>query len=260
MIKEALRRSFRQLGYEVRRVEGEIPPDLPPAFAGLVHRCRPFTMTSVERLWALHEAVRYVVANGLEGDFVECGVWRGGSTMAMALTLQELGAADRRLHLYDTFAGMSAPTGDDVDVKGRPAQGQFDRMADGDKNLWCYAGLDEVRANLASTGYPEAHLRFMKGKVEETIPEGAPEKIALLRLDTDWYDSTRHELEHLYPRLVTGGVLIIDDYGHWQGARNAVDEYFAAHGIKPLLSRIDYTGRMMLKPGAEGALPAARRS
>jgi hypothetical protein len=85
---------------------------------------------------------------------------------------------------------------------------------------------------------------LIAGKVEETLPEHAPESIALLRLDTDWYESTRHELEHLFPRVVAGGVLLLDDYGHWKGSRKAVDEYFAAQGITMLLNRVDYTGRL----------------
>jgi hypothetical protein len=83
--------------------------------------------------------------------------------------------------------------------------------------------------------------------VEETIPQHAPEQISVLRLDTDWYSSTKHELMHLFPRLSKNGVLIIDDYGHWAGARKAVDEYFADQTIQPLLNRIDQTGRACIK-------------
>jgi len=105
-----------------------------------------------------------------------------------------------------------------------------------------------VRRNMLGTRYPEKKIHLIKGKVEDTVPQHAPEKIALLRLDTDWYESTKHELVHLYPRLVPNGVLIIDDYGHWQGAREAVDEYFAGQKFKPLLNRLDYTGRLVIKP------------
>jgi hypothetical protein len=98
-----------------------------------------------------------------------------------------------------------------------------------------------------ATGYPAERVHLVRGPVEETLPAAAPERLALLRLDTDWYASTRHELEHLYPRLVDGGVLIVDDYGHWQGARQAVDEYFAGTAPPPLLHRIDYTARIGVK-------------
>lgn len=109
--------------------------------------------------------------------------------------------------------------------------------------------LEEVRSNLLGTGYPAERVTFVKGRVEDTLPRVLPGPIALLRLDTAYYESTKRELEQLYPLLVLGGVLIIDDYGHWKGARRAVDEYFAASGLRPFLHRIDYTGRLVLKTG-----------
>jgi len=117
--------------------------------------------------------------------------------------------------------------------------------------MWAMAPLDRVRRNVLATGYPAERVHFIQGKVEDTLPANAPDRIALLRLDTDWYESTHHELTHLYPRLSPGGVLIIDDYGHWQGSRLAVDEFFAARAYTPLLGRMDYTGRMMVKPGGD---------
>jgi hypothetical protein len=104
-----------------------------------------------------------------------------------------------------------------------------------------------VKETLRATGYPAERLHFVVGPVEETIPREVPPGIALLRLDTDWYESTKHELEHLYPLLADGGALIIDDYGHWEGCKRAVDEYFAASPPPVLLSRIDYTGRVAIK-------------
>jgi len=105
-----------------------------------------------------------------------------------------------------------------------------------------------VKEVLCGTGYPSERIHFVRGRVEDTIPASAPELIALLRLDTDWYDSTKHELIHMFPRLSKAGVIIIDDYGHWRGAREACDEYFAQNRIPILLNRIDYTGRIALKP------------
>jgi O-methyltransferase len=209
--------------------------------------CRPYTLTTFERLYGLDQAVQYVQANGVEGDIVECGVWMGGSMMMCALALLDTDAPPRTLWLYDTFTGMSAPGPQDLDLSGKPAADILQGEQRG--HFLCQASLANVRQNLRLTGYPETNLRYIAGKVEETLPREVPERIALLRLDTDWYSSTRHELEHLYPRLTDGGVLIIDDYGHWEGARKAVDEYFAAHGLHPLLSRLDYSGRMMVKRG-----------
>lgn len=223
--------------------------DADDAARAIVRRVEPFTMTTQEKLFGLVQAVRYLTRAKLPGAVVECGVWRGGSSMAAALTLLEGGPAQRDLFLYDTYEGMTMPTAADKDWRGRSAVPMFQRAARGDdQSSWCYASIEDVRANLGSTGYDAGRLHFVKGKVEDTIPAQMPEQIALLRLDTDWYESTRHEMVHLYPRLVRGGVLILDDYGYWEGARRAVDEYFAEQGIAILLNRLDSSGRVAIKP------------
>lgn len=222
-----------------------VPPDIDDA-RDLVEAVSPFTMTSPERIVALRDAVRHVCRHGIAGDVVECGVWRGGSMMAVARTLLDLGAR-RRLHLFDTFDGMPPPTTVDRDLSGVAAAGWLAAEDRDTGSTWARSPLEDVRANLRSTGYPPELVHFVPGMVEDTIPSRAPEGIAILRLDTDWYESTRHELEHLYPRLVQGGVLIVDDYGHWQGARRAVDEYLAATSARLFLARIDYTGRLAIK-------------
>jgi hypothetical protein len=204
-------------------------------------------MTSPERIHALVNAVEYIVANRIPGEVVECGVWRGGSMMVVAETLIRLKAGDRRLFLFDTFEGMPPPAESDRNFKGQAAQ---DLMSAADRStawVWAVAQLADVQQNMRSTGYPDELIRYVEGKVEDTLPAQAPERIALLRLDTDWYESTRHEMEHLFPRLSPGGVLIIDDYGHWQGARKAIDEYLARNDVRCLLCRIDYTGRIAVK-------------
>jgi O-methyltransferase len=221
--------------------------DLDPAFAPLYERCRPFTMTSIERMYALYEAVRYLVRAGVRGDIVECGVWRGGSIMLAALTLMQQGDSARRLYLYDTFEGMTQPGDDDRDLFDRPARRA---LADGgmqEFSQWCRSGLDEVRRNMESTGIDPSRVVYVRGPVEQTIPGTMPEAAALVRLDTDWFQSTYHELTHLYPRLAAGGVLIIDDYGHWRGAREATDRYLREHHEPILLQRIDYTGRLGIR-------------
>jgi O-methyltransferase len=158
------------------------------------------------------------------------------------LTLQRLGVTDRDLYLFDTFRGMTRPT--EVDAMGGYAC--LDHWpAPGDDVGIGAVPVSEVKAAFEMTNYDPAHLHFIEGDVAETLPEYAPSQIALLRLDTDFYESTRHELIHLYPRLVLGGVLIIDDYGHMEGARKATDEYFNGHAI--LLGRIDYSGRIGVK-------------
>ena len=228
----------------------KLPPDFDEPTKRIFNAVNPYTMTSPERVAALIEAVRYIVANNIPGDIVECGVWRGGSSMAAALALKELGDESRELYLYDTYEGMIAPTEEDIDVAGQRADRKFTQsQISDDSSEWCRSPIDDVRSNLESTGYPPGKVHFIKGKVQDTIPGTMPAgPVAILRLDTDWYESTRHEMQHLYPRLVSSGVLILDDYGYWQGARKAVDEYFAAHDIRPLMGRVDSDGRIILKP------------
>lgn len=214
----------------------------------IIEKIQPYTMTSPERVKCLIDAIRHIHRYKIEGSIVECGVWKGGSTMAALYALKELGDQSRDIYLYDTFEGMSEPTEEDKDFNGSLAK---TRMENADKLTswsWCYSALEEVIHNIGLTGYPTEHITFVKGKVEETLLQVVPEKIALLRLDTDWYESTKAEMDFLYPRVVRGGVIIIDDYGHWQGARKAVDEYIAEKGLNVLLHRIDYTARIFTKP------------
>ena len=169
--------------------------------------------------------------------------------IAAALTLQRMADETRELYLFDTYEGMSAPGDNDVALDGSRAAELLSRQSrDDPMSVWCVSSLDEVRSNVQTTGYPADRIHYIQGKVEDTLPQEAPDQIALLRLDTDWYESTRHELEHLFPRISPRGVLIIDDYGHWEGARRAVDEYVREHEVPILLNRIDYTGRIAVVP------------
>ena len=224
-------------------------PDFDEDSIKTIESVEPYTMTSPERVYSVCQSARYLVENEIDGDIVECGVWRGGSMMAIARTLLQAADRDRTLHLYDTFSGMPPATDVDRDFLDQAAADQLDSQDKQDpKSVWCYSGLDEVKANLSKTSYPATNLRFVQGKVEDTLLDDLPEKISMLRLDTDWYESTKVCLEQLYPRLVPGGILIIDDYGHWQGCQKAVDEYFQKIGVPVFLQRIDYTGRITVKP------------
>jgi hypothetical protein len=245
---------MRRLGIDIVRyrenhaVLATYPPDFSDTNIEICEAVKPYTMTSPERVNALIDAVRYVVANKIDGAMVECGVWKGGSTMAVMLTLKKLRDETRDLYLYDTFSGMSTPTDADVSFCGEKAHETFSNLQiSEDASDWCLSTLEAVKQNIFSIGYKKDKIYFIKGKVEDTIPENMPHKIALLRLDTDWYESTKHELTHLFPLLQPNGVLIIDDYGHWKGARKAVDEYISDKNIRILLNRIDYTGRIAIK-------------
>ena len=238
------------MGYQIGRVQQDLPIDISAdkRFLNLYERCREFSMTSVERMYSLFQAVNYILDHDIAGDFVECGVWKGGSSMMMALALQERNVQDRKIYLYDTFEGMSEPTELDKTQGGDKASAllQIQRIDD-EKSIWCYSSLDDVKKNLFSTGYPQNKIEFIKGKVEDTLSGQMPGPLALLRLDTDWYESTKLELELLYPLLNKSGILIIDDFGHWEGAKKAVVEYFAKSNEAPFLNRIDFTGRLMIK-------------
>lgn len=231
---------------------GVVPPDqylidVEPEFRSLWEEVEAFTMTYVERGYALFKAVEYVCRNNVPGDLVECGVWRGGSCMLIAKALQLFGDPGRQLHLYDTFAGMTEPTEEDVIAWNDLSVADRMKRRPESFDSWS-VGLEEVRGNMEATGYDVEKIQFIEGDICRTLADHTPESIALLRLDTDWYESTRAELEILYPRLVSGGILVIDDYGHFKGARKAVDEYFRSAGYFPYLSRSDYTGRTMVKP------------
>jgi O-methyltransferase len=228
-------------------------PDLPQDFSDqkiqIWQKVKNYTMTSPERIACMIDAAEYITTNDIPGAIVECGVWRGGSTMAAAFSLLDLGEHDRKLYLYDTFEGMPPPEKEDIRHDGVPAENLLHHHEKSlDDNYIAYAPIDHVKNNLLSTGYQSDHIHFVTGKVEDTIPGTLPGQIAILRLDTDWYASTLHELIHLYPKLSPGGILIIDDYGWWKGARKAVDEYFCSLNPKPFLSRIDDTGRSAVKP------------
>lgn len=218
--------------------------DQPAWINDIIERVQPFTLTRPERIAALCTGIEHIVRKDITGAIVECGVWRGGSMMAAALALMHCGAM-RPLWLYDTFTGMPAPQ--NIDRKIDTGETAADIMARVNRQsaVWCRCSLDEVQQNLASVSYP-GEINYVSGMVEDTLPNLMPGEIALLRLDTDWYESTKHELIMLYPRLSREGILILDDYGHWEGSRRAVDEYFAHSPV--LMHRIDYSCRVVVKP------------
>jgi O-methyltransferase len=224
------------------------PDDFDEEVREVIRLVRPYTRTSKDKLHALVSSTRYISRHGIEGAVVECGVWRGGSMHAVARVLDGLGDHSRDLYLFDTFDGMTEPTEHDLRTGDlRSARELMDESQKATKGIWAYASLEDVRAGFETVPYPVERLHYVQGKVEDTVPGQAPQQIALLRLDTDWYESTRHELDHLYDRLVSGGVLIIDDYGSWQGSAQATDEFLERTGARLLLLRAG-TGRVAVKP------------
>lgn len=228
---------------------------LEPEFLTAWEKVKPFTMTSRARGYALWQAVHHVLDQDIRGALVECGVWRGGSAMLMILAIQAkmaTGARPRNVVLFDTFDGMTEPGPQDQDLQGSTAA----ELMQGSKGqrvaelVQARASLDEVRAAVAATGYDMRLVRLVAGDVRSTLHEVNTLGLALLRLDTDFYDSTMTELQVLYPRLAEGGLLIVDDYGHWQGCRKAVDAYFNENSDgyrRPMFWAVDYTGRAAVK-------------
>lgn len=216
--------------------------DLDPAFWPIFERTKRYTMTSIERMYDLYKTVEFVSAGMLPGCILETGVWRGGSMMLAALTLLSLGDTSRDICLFDTFEGHPKPDPAlDIDLWGHVAANDWHPG-------WARIDEAEVRANMASTGYPMEHVRLVKGMVEETMNMERLEvgPIAVARLDTDWYAGAKAALEYCFPRIPMGGVLIVDDYGHYKGQRKAVDEYFAnCPAVK--MNRVDYSCRSIQK-------------
>ncbi len=250
--QEYVNSALEKLGFELRRTKlHQFPREATTAEIAIINLVRPFTMTSVDRVWGALQSVRYVTANAIPGAIVECGVWRGGSVMAMAKQLNNLNSEPRDFYLYDTFSGMTAPSGVDIDRRAdklaSDLMSQENPISNNGDNIWAVASLNQVKSNLAQIEYPQNRFNFVEGDVISTLNEVVPDQIAILRLDTDWYESTAKELDILYPKLVSGGICIIDDYGHFEGAKKAVDEFLADSDLHPLIHKLDYAGRMWIK-------------
>lgn len=209
-------------------------------FMELYEKVRDYTMTSVDDLFALYTALNFITKNNVPGDLVECGVWKGGSAMFMANYLVTKNSLHRKIYLYDTFSGMTAPGPYDFDLNGNSAKS---------KNVikWEPSSIAEVRSNMGSTGYPMKNVILVEGDVHNTLRENLPEEISVLRLDTDWYESTKAELEKLYPKLSINGIIILDDHGHWLGARKAAEEYFDKEKAPIFFSKVNYSTRVGIK-------------
>lgn len=242
-VKEIIRKTLAKKGFKI--IKNDIPL-LDKDFVEIMNKCKDYTMTSEERMFSLYLAVRYIVEAKIPGDFVECGVWKGGSSMIIAYTLLKMGINNRKIYLYDTFEGMPEPGEEDVYIsKKEDVKNVWSKETK--KEKWLFSPLEEVRKNLLSIGYPEENLIFIKGKVEETIPKTISPKISLLRLDTDWYSSTYHEMKYLFPKLSKNGILLLDDYNYWKGSKDAVDKYLEETKTVILLNRIDSSGRIGVK-------------
>lgn len=201
----------------------------------------PYTMTSIPRIIELYNSLEYIRENNIDGDIIECGVWKGGNILGIIEYLNYHNM-NKKVWLFDTFNGMTEPEDCDIDIENNKAKDMMDVPI-----VFAFSPIDDVKDVLSKSKYNKDLIEYVIGDVSETLLniDNIPEKISLLRLDTDWYKSTKDELIHLYPKLVDKGVLIVDDYGHWSGSRQAVDEFFKYENIS--IHEIDYTGIKIIK-------------
>lgn len=254
MIKKYLKRFLYKNGYKIvnlkdnsKRYPVEFNSKEREIFDFIINQ--KFTMVSNERLISTMLSTKYILENEIEGDFVECGVWRGGNSIAMKFLIEQY-KSSKKVFLFDTFGGMTKPTNDDTRITDNTDA--FEKYNDLNKdthNEWCFSPLEEVQENFIKTGLNLENLVFVKGPVESTLNENKnlPKKISLLRLDTDWYESTKIGVEKLFPLISKNGILLLDDYGHWGGAKKAIDQYFNKNNLMHIKSYVDYTGRKIIK-------------
>ena len=239
MIKKIIKNIANFAGYVfIKKIDNELE-NTTNFNKDIIKKFSKYTMTSNVKIFSLIKAFEYVNKFKISGDFVECGVYTGGNIMILKKLIKK-NRLNRKIYAYDTFEGMTAPTSYDVKIDGTIAKKKF-------KKNWASCSLNKVKQNFKETKLNTQNIKFIKGKVEDTLrlKKNLPKKISILRLDTDFYESTKSELQKLYPLLVEGGVLIIDDYGSWLGSKKATDEYFSNKKI--FMHYIDHSARMIIK-------------
>ncbi|MBI4947284.1 MAG: class I SAM-dependent methyltransferase [Bacteroidetes bacterium] len=267
MIKSSIRVMAKAFGFEIRRFKKVIPQkensymgfDLEVEAYSNIELIRPYTMLTYPRLVTLFQQVVFCERNKIEGCFVECGTWKGGAVGLMALANLKNNTIRRHIHLFDSFEGIPEP---DELVDGaralnevRSVKGETKGRLVAVKNLYeTFAdgiGTLEINKKLMEEviGYDKSFLHYHKGWFQDTVPKDALTvgKIAILRLDGDWYASTKVCLDHLFDNVVSGGFVIIDDYGTYEGCKKAVDEFMQSKNIKSFLIHIDASARYFIK-------------
>jgi hypothetical protein len=210
--------------------------------------CKKYSINvSYERFLSLYQALQYISKNKIKGDIVECGVFKGGSAMFICFFLKFFLVNNKKIWLYDTYEGMSAPSKVDIDLNNKKAKDFLkEKKIENLNNVWAYSPLSYVKKNIKITNFDQKKCLFIKGKVENTLKMNKPKSISLLRLDTDFYKSTKAELDNLYNLIIPGGIIIVDDYGHWKGCKLAVDQFFK-NKKNILFLNVDYTGIIGIK-------------
>ena len=234
------------LNYEIRKVNEKKKDiiEVSKYEKKLINKCLQYSMTNFERMWSLIQSFHHVRQESLVGDFVECGVWKGGNIILLKKLIEKFNLK-KNIYGFDTFEGMVEPSFYDVNYNNKSAKKMFDEHKKKDIGF-AMCSLDDVSSNIKKNTKTD-NIFLIKGKVENTLKnkKKLPKKISILRLDTDFYESTKIELEILFPRLVKGGVLIVDDYGFWKGAKKAVDEYFCDY--RQFMHYVDHSCRLLIK-------------
>ena len=246
MIERIIQNLLSIFKLKLVRISNDFPIEADIEIKKLVNLSSRYSMTGKARMYFLSQAILNVKKNNLEGDFVECGVWQGGNILLYDL-LNKHYNLKKLIFAYDTFEGMPTPKKIDINYSETSAHKlmKITEKINGKNNVHSFADLNLVKKNILKYSNLNS-IRFIEGKVEKTLlnEENLPKKISILRLDTDFYNSTKKELEILYPRLVSGGVCVLDDYGYWKGQRKAVDEYF---GDQKWLHIVDQSCRYLIK-------------
>ena len=215
----------------------------------IINQCKKYSMGGELRMSVLINLVKLINQKKIKGDFVECGVWRGGNIILFQKLIEYFSIKNKIIYGYDTFEGMTPPSKFDIYQNKKTAKFLMSKEKKNhnlEHTIHAICSLDQVKKHI-NDATKINNIKLIKGDVVKTlkINQNLPKKISILRLDTDFYDSTKIELEILYPRIQTGGVLIIDDYGEWKGSKKAVDEYFKNN--MPFLHIIDQSSRYLIK-------------
>ncbi len=198
------------------------------------------TMVGPARLNNLHDCVRTVLEQGVPGDFIETGVWRGGACIFMRAALKAYGDQDRTVWVADSFEGLPRPDESyPADVTSKHDFYQYNDVL--------AVSLEQVKSNFAKYGLLDSRVRFLKGWFRDTLPHAPIEGLAILRLDGDMYSSTIDALEHLFPKVSKGGFVIVDDYVSIRECKQAVTDYRSKHGIVDTIINIDQDGAFWRK-------------
>lgn len=241
-IKKLINKFFSKFGLVITKTKPSIV-EITQEEKDLIDLCKNFSMTTDIRMWALLNSLKKILSENIEGEIVECGIWKGGNIILIKKFMERYNLK-KKIYCYDTFEGMYETSKEDRELSTNI---DAKEIINDDHKYVCESSFQQTENNIKKNVNNMNDIFFIKGKVEDTLKvnKNIPEKISICRLDTDYYSSTKIELEKLYSRISKGGVLIVDDYGHWSGSKKAVDEFFKDKFI--MKHYVDYACRLIIK-------------